>query len=120
MIYQNNHIKIEVEKSDIPWLKVLPLIEYKEMSQVPRDIRIEIYDTLDTIEKLMIEYYNPTKINIASFGNYMPIVHWHIMARFDNDSHYPEPMWGEKQRNVILKLPFFDIFCRRLVEVLDS
>ena len=120
MIYQNKNIKIEVENSDIPWLKVLPQIECKEMSQLPRDIRIEIYDTLDVIERLMLEYYNPTKINIASFGNYMPIVHWHIMARFESDTHYPESMWGKKLREGVLELPSFDIFCSRLSEILDS
>jgi len=120
MIYQNSNIKIEIEDSDIPWLKVLPQIESKEMSQLPRDIRIEIYDTLDVIERLMLEYYNPTKINIASFGNYMPIVHWHIMARFESDSHYPEPMWGKRHRDTELKLPSFEIFCTKLTQLLDS
>jgi diadenosine tetraphosphate (Ap4A) HIT family hydrolase len=38
------------------------------------------------------------KINIASFGNLLPQVHWHIMARFETDSYFPEPMWGQKQR----------------------
>ncbi|HHH72870.1 MAG TPA: HIT family protein, partial [Sulfuricurvum sp.] len=42
---------------------------------------------------------------IASFGNMLPQVHWHIMARFKEDSYFPEPMWGEKQRDSRLDLP---------------
>jgi diadenosine tetraphosphate (Ap4A) HIT family hydrolase len=80
------------------------------MSDVPREIRYEIYDLLDLIEKEMITYYQPTKVNIASFGNYMPHVHWHVMARFTEDSYYPEPMWGTKQRESALTLPSFDDF----------
>jgi diadenosine tetraphosphate (Ap4A) HIT family hydrolase len=46
----------------------------------------------------MLSYFNADKINIASFGNLLPQVHWHIMARFETDSYFPEPMWGQKQR----------------------
>ena len=67
-----------------------------------------------SIEKEMLNYYSPKKINIASFGNYMPHVHWHIMARFEEDSYYPEPMWGIKQRESNLDLPSFEMFCEKL------
>ena len=95
VIYENENIKIEVEASEIPWLKIFTQYPYKEMSEVPGLIKFEIYDLLDIIEKEMIAYYDPKKINIASFGNYMPHVHWHIMARFEEDSFYPEPMNSE-------------------------
>lgn len=48
----------------------------------------------------------------------MPHVHWHIMARFEEDSYYPEPMWGRKQRESNLDLPSFETFCERLKEKL--
>ena len=118
IIYQNKHIKIEQESSEIPWLKIFTQTPYQEMSQVPSEIRLEIYTLLDTIEKEMIAYFEPTKINIASFGNYMPHVHWHIMARFEKDSYYPEPMWGKKQRDSTLPLPDMDGFIERLLHKL--
>ena len=113
-IFENENIKIEVEESEIPWLKIFTKIDYKEMSTVPQAIRMEIYALLDTIEQEMLLYYKPHKINIASFGNYMPRIHWHIMARFKEDSYFPEPMWGEKQRDGILTLPSFEIFLQVL------
>lgn len=115
IIYENETIKIETETSEIPWLKIFTQYPYKEMSEVPQDIKLEIYNVLDIIEKEMLTYYKPEKINIASFGNYMPHIHWHIMARFEEDSYYPEPMWGEKQRESTLKVPSFEIFCNKLV-----
>jgi diadenosine tetraphosphate (Ap4A) HIT family hydrolase len=84
------------------------------MSEVPAEIKFEIYDLLDIIEKEMIAYYHPDKINIASFGNYLPHVHWHIMARFKTDGYFPEPMWGKKQREASLSLPSFNTFCEQL------
>jgi len=119
-LYENKNIKIEIEPSEIPWLKIFTQIPYKEMSEVPKEIRIEIYNLLDTIEKEMISYYTPQKINIASFGNYMPHVHWHIMARFKEDSYYPEPMWGSKQREAKLQLPSFEIFCTKVKEKIHA
>ena len=49
IIYQNNTIKIESEKSEIPWLKIFTQEPYKEMSEVPTQIRFEIYDLLKLI-----------------------------------------------------------------------
>ena len=114
IIFENKNLKIETEKSEIPWLKIFTKNPYKEMSEVPKEIKLEIYTLLDVIEKEMLAYYKPKKINIASFGNYMPHVHWHIMARFEQDSYYPEPMWGKKQRESTLKLPSFEIFCKKI------
>jgi diadenosine tetraphosphate (Ap4A) HIT family hydrolase len=118
-LYENKNIRIEVEESEVPWLKIFTQHPYKEMSDVPAEIKFEIYDLLDIIEKMMIEYYDPKKINIASFGNYMPHVHWHIMARFEEDSFFPEPMWGTRQREAKLNLPDFIIFCEKVRKALS-
>jgi diadenosine tetraphosphate (Ap4A) HIT family hydrolase len=120
IIYENKSIRIETEESEIPWLKIFTQHSYKEMSEVPADIKFEIYDLLDIIEKEMIAYYAPDKINIASFGNYLPHVHWHIMARFREDSYFPEPMWGTKQREASLQLPSFESFCSRVNDTLSK
>jgi len=116
VIYENKTIRIEIEQSEIPWLKIFTQEAYKEMSSVPKEIRLEIYRLLDVIEKEMLKYFEPTKINIASFGNYMPLVHWHIMARFEEDSYFPEPMWGKKQRESDLNFDSMDIFCENIVQ----
>jgi diadenosine tetraphosphate (Ap4A) HIT family hydrolase len=98
MVYQNELIFIEVHEAKIPWLKIFAKKRCKEMSECDEETKKEIYRLLELIEKEMIAFFKPDKINIASFGNYVPHVHWHIMARFKKDSHFPEPMWGERQR----------------------
>jgi hypothetical protein len=35
------------------------------------------------------------------------------MARFKEDSYFPEPMWGEKQRVSALQLPSMEIFLHK-------
>lgn len=114
IIYQTDSVRIEVEKSEIPWLKIFTQLPYKEMSECDPETKQQIYSLLDLIEIEMLNYFKPTKINIASFANYLPQVHWHIMARFENDSYFPEPMWGEKQRNGKPEYPSLDTFIENL------
>ncbi len=109
-IYKNELINIQIEESEIPWLKIFTNKELKEFSQCDNKTKEEIFRCLDICEKTMLEYFEPKKINIASFGNYVPHVHFHIMARFEQDSYFPEPMWGKKQREATLDLPSFERF----------
>lgn len=113
-VHSDKLIYIEIHESDIPWLKIFTKVNRKEFSECSREEKTVIWNTLDVIEKMMLEYYKPEKINIASFGNMLPHVHWHIMARFKNDSHFPEPMWGVKQRESSLELPSFELFLEEL------
>lgn len=121
MLYSNSLIYIERHDSEIPWIKIFTQTPHKEFSECSREEKRIIWDILDIIEKEMLEYFKPDKINLASFGNMLPRVHWHIMARFENDTYFPEPMWGTKQREgFILKQPiepFLDGLTQKLSEI---
>ena len=115
LIYENNLIKVEIEEFEIPWLKIFTQKRIKEFSQCNQETKLEILRVLDITEKEMLDYFKPDKINIASFGNYCPHVHFHIQARFKNDSFFPEPTWGKKQRDSTIKRKDFDIFYKKLI-----
>jgi len=119
-IYEDNEIYIEKEPSEIPWLKIFTQEPHKELGDVPKPLRTKLWTTFDIIEAEMKNYYNPTKINMASFANMLPRVHLHVMARFENDSYFPNPMWGEKLREGKLDLPdealFFENIKERLIQ----
>jgi len=119
IIYQNDLIRLEIEESEIPWLKIFTQKVYREFSQTPDEVKLEIFRVLDIVEKEMLSFYKPTKINIASFGNHVPHVHWHIMARFKEDSYFPEPMWGEKQREGSYVLKDFELFTQNLSKLFE-
>ncbi|MCD6172672.1 MAG: HIT family protein [Sulfurimonas sp.] len=105
IIYEDNEIYIEKEQSEIPWLKIFTKEPYKELGDVPKKLRTKLWEVYDLIEYEMKDYYNPKKINMASFANMLPRVHIHVMARFENDNYFPEPMWGKKMRDSDLTLP---------------
>ncbi len=39
-------------------------------------------------------------LNLASFGNVVPHLHWHLIPRYLDDRHFPQPVWGPRQREV--------------------
>lgn len=117
-VYEDHLIYIETHESEVPWLKIFTKEKRKEFSECTPQEKEAIWSALDTIEKLLISYYAPEKINIASFGNMLPHVHWHIMARFKEDSCFPEPMWGNVQRQGELDLPPMETFLKQLQSTL--
>jgi diadenosine tetraphosphate (Ap4A) HIT family hydrolase len=52
------------------------------------------------VERVLRDALAPTKINLASLGNVVPHLHWHVIARFDWDSHFPAPVWAAPARAV--------------------
>ncbi|MCF6308924.1 MAG: HIT family protein [Sulfurimonas sp.] len=120
IIYEDKELYIEKEESEIPWLKIFTKEAYKELGDVPKDLRSRLWNVYDIIEEEMKNYYNPKKINMASFANMLPRVHIHIMARYEGDSHFPNPMWGEKLRIANLNLPDEKIFHEKVKKALEN
>jgi diadenosine tetraphosphate (Ap4A) HIT family hydrolase len=70
----------------------------REFSQlVPAD-RQSCMDVVVAVEEALLRHLQPTKVNIAALGNAVPHLHWHVIARFDWDSHFPGAVWAGVQR----------------------
>ncbi len=69
-----------------------------EFSQLSPAERSDCIEAVNAIEQVLIEALQPTKVNLASLGNVVPHLHWHVIARFDWDSHFPNPVWGAALR----------------------
>jgi diadenosine tetraphosphate (Ap4A) HIT family hydrolase len=70
----------------------------KEVTDLPELDRMLLMDVLWQVELVVREVMQPEKINLASFGNMMPHLHWHVIPRFTDDVHFPQPVWGQAQR----------------------
>ena len=120
IIYENSKFYIQKEESEIPWLKIFTKEPYRELGDMPQELRQKLWEIYDLIEYEMRDYYNPKKINMASFANILPRVHIHVMARFENDSYFPNPMWGDKVRKANLKLPNEKDFYKKIFNALTA
>lgn len=62
--------------------------------------RAACMDAVAAVEGALRGALRPDKVNLASLGNAVAHLHWHVVARFAWDSHFPRPIWGEAQRVV--------------------
>ena len=60
--------------------------------------RGELMQVVAQVEAVLREQLHPSKINLASLGNVVPHLHWHVIARFDWDSRWPAPVWAPAAR----------------------
>lgn len=50
------------------------------------------------VEQAVRETMLPDKINVASLGNVVPHLHWHVIPRYTDDAHFPAPVWAAAVR----------------------
>jgi diadenosine tetraphosphate (Ap4A) HIT family hydrolase len=92
---------VRVPDPDFPaFYRVVWGAHCREMTDlVPAD-RKDLLEVVWTVEGVLRQALQPEKINLASLGNVVPHLHWHVIARFGWDSHFPQPVWGTRQRKV--------------------
>ena len=69
-----------------------------EFSDLDAADRQHCMDAVVVVERVLRERLAPAKINLAALGNMVPHLHWHVIARFDWDSHFPAAIWAPAQR----------------------
>lgn len=69
-----------------------------ELSDLSDAQRARCMAAVVAVERVLRQELQPTKINLAALGNMVPHLHWHVVARFDWDAHFPQPIWGPRQR----------------------
>ncbi|MCB6183473.1 HIT family protein [Leeia sp. TBRC 13508] len=70
----------------------------KEMTDLPLSERNMLMNVVWTVESVIRDVLQPTKINLASLGNMTPHLHWHVIPRWEGDAHFPAPVWATQQR----------------------
>ncbi|WP_198969779.1 HIT family protein [Xylophilus sp. ASV27] len=69
-----------------------------EFSDLPAEDRVLCMEAVATVEQVLRRELRPAKVNLASLGNLVPHLHWHLVARFEDDSHFPAPVWAAAVR----------------------
>ena len=69
-----------------------------EFSDLAAADRVHCMEAVTLVEQALRQHLAPTKVNIAALGNMVPHLHWHVIARFEWDSHFPSPVWAAAQR----------------------
>jgi diadenosine tetraphosphate (Ap4A) HIT family hydrolase len=94
--------KFRVIRADEPgfpaFYRVVWTDHVAEFSDLGVDDRHLCLAAVVAVELALREQVQPTKINLAALGNMVPHLHWHVIARFDWDSHFPAPVWAAAVR----------------------
>ena len=72
-----------------------------EWTDLPPADRAAMMRVVEAVETVLRDTLQPTKVNLASLGNVVPHLHWHVIARFTWDARWPAPVWAAKQREVV-------------------
>lgn len=90
---------VDAREPDHPgYCRVIWSAHVREMSDLPADGRQHLMDVVWAVESVLRELLRPDKINLASLGNRVPHLHWHVIARFADDPHFPDAVWAPRRR----------------------
>jgi len=77
----------------------------KEMTGLPDAQRARLMEVVFVVEQTLRELLAPDKINLASLGNVVPHLHWHVIPRFADDPQFPNSVWSARVRERARPLP---------------
>ena len=88
-----------VEDCDYPgFCRVILNRHVSEMTDLDAATRHTLMRVVFAVEQALRELMQPEKINLASLGNRVAHLHWHVIARFSDDKHFPDSVWSEARR----------------------
>ena len=100
LVWQGTHLRvIRADEAGFPaFYRVVWQGHVAEFSDLSPAERQHCMDAVVVVESALREFLQPTKINLAALGNVVPHLHWHVIARFEGDSHFPAPVWAAAAR----------------------
>jgi diadenosine tetraphosphate (Ap4A) HIT family hydrolase len=101
VLWRNDLCRVVLaDEPDYPgFLRVILNAHVKEMTDLPSADQAALMQVVFAAEAALREVMQPDKINLASLGNVVPHLHWHVIPRFADDPHFPNPVWGQKTAN---------------------
>lgn len=90
---------ILVEDDNYPgYCRVVATEHVREMTDLAPAQIAQVMGAVFAVEDALRAVLAPDKINLASLGNQTPHLHWHVIPRYADDAHFPQPIWGARQR----------------------
>ena len=121
LVFKNQQLRViqAVEQGFPAFYRVVWNAHVAEFSDLSDEDRNSCMNAVVAVEQVLREHLQPTKINLAALGNAVPHLHWHVIARFDWDSHFPASVWAAPQRAVdVEKLAQLALQCEQVNRLL--
>lgn len=100
LLWQDTHCRVVlVNETGYPgFCRVIWNTHAKEMTDLSDADQNHCMRVVFAVEATLRELMHPDKINLASLGNVVPHLHWHVIPRFGDDPHFPAPIWAGAKR----------------------
>jgi diadenosine tetraphosphate (Ap4A) HIT family hydrolase len=96
LLWEDERLRvIRVDDGRFPgYVRVIWRRHVAEMTDLSSPEREHLMQTVYRIEALQRRLLQPDKINLASLGNQVPHLHWHLIPRWRADPCFPDAIWA--------------------------
>ena len=95
-------VVVGAESVDYPgFCRVIWTAHVREMTDLRGDEQRHLMNVVFAVEAALRKVVQPDKINLASLGNVVPHLHWHVIPRFVDDCNFPAPIWAERRQSAL-------------------
>ena len=106
MIWRGDDCRvILVNDPDLPgFCRVIWNRHVAEMTDLSYGEREHLMTLVFAVEEAIRHVMHPDKVNIASLGNMVPHLHWHVIPRYKDDAFYPGSAWSQRTQGTPLAI----------------
>lgn len=99
-LWSDDHFRVvKVVDPHLPgFVRLISQPHVAEMSDLSANAQHQMFRLLVAIESTMRISLSPDKVNVASLGNQVPHLHWHIIPRWKDDLYFPDSIWSAPRR----------------------
>ena len=100
ILWQNDLCRVvQADEPGYPgFCRVIVARHVRENTDLDPAERARLVKVVFAVEEAVRETMRPDKMNVASLGNGVPHVHWHVIPRYRDDAHFPSPVWCAPRR----------------------
>jgi diadenosine tetraphosphate (Ap4A) HIT family hydrolase len=67
--------------------------DYRDIHEMETEEYVRMMAEVRQVTRTLAGLYKADKMNVASFGNVVPWMHWHIIPRQEDDAGWPGTPW---------------------------
>lgn len=100
LLWQDEFCRVvRVDDVDYPgFCRVILAQHITEMSDLARREQERLMTVVFAVEQGVRNVMQPDKVNLASLGNMVPHLHWHVIPRYKKDRNFPNAIWDKSKR----------------------
>jgi len=96
LVWRDDRLRVILpDEPDYPgFTRVVWHAHVAEMTDLPAADREALMRAVWAVEATQREALAPDKVNLASLGNMVAHLHWHVVPRWRDDRNFPGSVWG--------------------------